>query len=197
MIVIDNTMLTLLLHPKARAPQDPNTGQPIDRLEDRLEVLVQEWEEDNETVLIPTPVLSEFLILADKDGPAYLTDIDANPHFVVVGFDQKAAVELAVMNLAVRKGPSKNKRGDAGGTWAKIVFDRQIVAIAKTNGATVIYSDDGGLEKFAKQHLISVVKTWELPLPPAKQIKLPEFEQHTQKPKGRKIVFEGEDDEEA
>jgi len=134
---------------------------------------MQDWEEDNETVLIPTPVLSEFLILADKDGPLYLNEIDANPHFVVAAFDEKAAVELAVMNLAVRQGQSKSKRGDAEGTWSKIVFDRQIVAIAKSNCATVIYSDDGGLEKFAKQQMISVVKSWDLPLPPAKQIGLP------------------------
>jgi predicted nucleic acid-binding protein len=191
MIVIDNTLLSLLLHPKARPPQDPTTGSPVDRLEDRLELLLQDWEEDNETILIPTPVLSEFLILADKDGPAYLSDIDANPHFIVAAFDQKAAVELAVMNLAVlSKSKPKNRRGDAEGTWAKIVFDRQIVAIAKSNGASVIYSDDNGLEKFAKQQLISVVKTWEIPLPPAKQIDLPGVEP---KPKARKIAFEDED----
>ena len=49
MIVIDNTILSLLLHPKARPPQDPTTGRPVDRLEDRLEVLLQDWEDDNET----------------------------------------------------------------------------------------------------------------------------------------------------
>jgi predicted nucleic acid-binding protein len=190
MIVIDNTMLSLLLHPKARPPQDPTTGKPVDRLEDRLEVVLQDWEDDNETILIPTPVLAEFLILADKDGPAYLTDIDANPHFVVAAFDQRAAVELAVMNLAIRKGTTKSKRGTAQGTWAKIVFDRQIVAIAKSNGAGVIYSDDEGLEKFAKQQLISVVKTWELPLPPAKQISLPGVDE---KPGRRKFGLEDED----
>ena len=190
MIAIDNTMLSLLLHPKARPPQDPNTGQVVDRLEDRLEVLLQDWEEDNETVLIPTPVLSEFLILADKDGPSYLSEIDANPHFVIAAFDQRAAVELAVMNLSIRKSQTKSRRGNAEGTWAKIKFDRQIVAIAKTNGATIIYSDDSDVEKFAKQQMISVVKTWELPLPPAKQIHLPGVESP---PRARKIAFD--DDE--
>lgn len=174
MIVIDNTLLSLLLHPKARPPQDPATGKAVARLEDRLELLVQDWEEDGETVLIPTPVLSEFLILADKDGPAYLSDIDGNPHFTVVNFDQKAAVELAVMSLGVMSSKAKKagRRGDAEGTWAKIVFDRQIVAIAKANGISTIYSDDDGLAKFAKQHSITVVKTWELPLPQAKQMGL-------------------------
>jgi predicted nucleic acid-binding protein len=173
MIAIDNTLLSLLLHPKARPPKDP-AGKPVSRLEDRLELLTQEWEEDAEKVLIPAPVLSEFLILADKDGPTYLNDIDASPYFIVGSFDQKAAVELAVMSLAVMSKADKkaSRRGDAEGTWAKIVFDRQIVAIAKAHGATTIYSDDEGLGKFAKKQSLTVIKTWDLPLPHAKQIEL-------------------------
>jgi hypothetical protein len=108
MIAIDNTLLSLLLHPKARPPKDP-AGKPVDRLEDRLELLTQEWEEDGEKVLIPAPVLSEFLILADKNGPAYLSDIDASPYFTVGSFDPKAAVELAVMSLAVMSESEKKK----------------------------------------------------------------------------------------
>jgi predicted nucleic acid-binding protein len=188
MIAIDNTLLSLLLHPKARPPQNPKTGQPIDRLDDRLEQLLHDWEEDNETIIIPTPVLTEFLILADKDGPAYLTDIDTNPHFVVAAFDQKAAIELAAMTLSARKAQPQKKRGDSQTPWSKIVFDRQIVAIAKSNGATAIYSDDIGLEKFAKQEMISVIKTWELPLPPAKQITLPGVE--SKQPKDRKLALD-------
>jgi hypothetical protein len=49
-------------------------------------------------------------------------------------------------------------------------FDRQIVAIARTNNAKRIYSDDENLAKFATRHGIEVVRTWELPLPAAKQI---------------------------
>lgn len=191
MIAIDNTLLSLLLHPKARPPKDPS-GKPVDRLEDRLELLVQEWEEDGEKVLIPAPVLSEFLILADRDGPTYLTDIDASPYFIVASFDPKAAVELAVMTLAVMSQADKkaSRRGDAEGTWAKIVFDRQIVAIAKAYGATTIYSDDEGLAKFAKKQSITVIKTWELPLPRAKQIDLlPEPE----KPSRSKRAIASED----
>lgn len=177
MIVLDNTFLSLLLHPKAKAPRDPVTRSAITRLDDRIELLIDTWEQDSETILIPAPapVLSEFLILADKAGPQYLTDIDGNRLFTVASFDQKAAVELAVMNLALMRG--KTRRGTAQGTWAKINFDRQIVAIAKANNANTIYSDDTGLENFAKQHSISVVKTWELPLPVAKQIELPGVEQ--------------------
>jgi hypothetical protein len=48
---------------------------------------------------------------------------------------------------------------------AKIKFDRQIVAIAKVTGATVIYSDDKNLRNFATANNIATVKLAELPLP--------------------------------
>src|SRR5437588_7452083 len=60
------------------------------------------------------------------------------------------------------------RRGDQEGTYAKITFDRQIVAIAKVNNVTVIYSDDDGVRKFAERNGLTVVRTWELPLPPEK-----------------------------
>ncbi|MFL6334272.1 MAG: hypothetical protein ACJ754_13240 [Pyrinomonadaceae bacterium] len=167
MIAVDNTFLTLMLHPEARPPLDPSTGQPVSRLDERIELLINELEEDGETLIIPTPVLSEFLILAGNDGPKYLTEIDKRSIFKIEPFDIKAAVELAAIELGIRgsQGKKANKRADAEGTWAKIKFDRQIVTIAKVNGASKIYSDDTGVEKFAARCGIKVVKTWELPLP--------------------------------
>ena len=67
----------------------------------------------------------------------------------------------------------QGKRGGSASPWAKLRFDRQIVAIAKTNRATRIYSDDEDVMKFATRLEIKVVRTWELPLPSAKQIKIP------------------------
>jgi predicted nucleic acid-binding protein len=174
MVAVDNTFLSLLLHPKAKPPLDPSTNKPLTRLEDRLDLLIEDLELANDEILIPTPVLSEFLILADKDGPRYLSEIGASHLFRIVDFDTKAAIELAHMNLEIRQRRSKrvNKRADSQAAWAKIQFDRQVVAIAKVNEATVIYSDDEDVEKFAAHHLITVVKTWQLPLPVAKQILL-------------------------
>lgn len=192
MVVTDNTFLSLLLHPRAKPPTDPTTGRPIERLYDRIELLIEDLQQDSETVAIPAPALSEFLLFADVDGPRYLSEIDADPLFEVKSFDQKAAVELAAINREARSKRSKrsNKRDDAdvAVTKAKLNFDRQIVAIAKANEATVIYSDDEDVEKIAKQAGIQVVKTWELPLPQAKQIDLPGVE--VKKLKTRKIAFE-------
>ncbi|MDX6269897.1 MAG: hypothetical protein QOD28_1120 [Acidobacteriota bacterium] len=167
MIAVDNTFLTLLLHPLSRPPRDPDTGQPVDRLDERIELLIETLEQENESIIIPAPVLTEFLILADKDGPRYLTDIDSHRRFRVESFDQRAAVELAAINLSVRAAGG-GRRGDMTGTYAKITFDRQSVAIAVVNTARVLYSDDENVEKFAKRCGLPVVKTWELPVPEEK-----------------------------
>jgi hypothetical protein len=61
-----------------------------------------------------------------------------------------------------------NKRGGSDATWAKVKYDRQIVAIAKVHGATTIYSDDGDIATLGKRAKIEVVSLAELPLPPQK-----------------------------
>lgn len=45
-------------------------------------------------------------------------------------------------------------------------FDHQIVAIARVENATVIYSDDNHLGRFARRHGIEVFGIASLPLPP-------------------------------
>ena len=60
----------------------------------------------------------------------------------------------------------RKRRKKAAATWAKIKFDHQIVAIAKVNGATAIYSDDQDLRTFAQQAGLQVVGLADLPLPP-------------------------------
>lgn len=164
MVVVDNTFLTLLLHPQARPPLDPSTGQLVSHLEERIDLLIETLEEDEETIIIPTPVLTEFLVLAGNDGPRYLTEIDQNRLFNVASFDQRAAVELAAIHLHI-KASGGGRRGGQEGTYAKISFDRQIVAIARVNNVHTIYSDDDGVRKFAQRYDITVVRTWELPVP--------------------------------
>jgi predicted nucleic acid-binding protein len=170
MVVIDNDILSLLLHPKARPPKDPATNKPIERLPDRIEKLIEDWEGDQEKVIIPAPVLSEFLILAGDEASNYLDEISARRTILIKPFDQMAAIELAAIELEARK--SGSKRGSVTAPWTKVKFDRQIVAIAKVNGATRIYSNDGDVRKFADKVGIETVSAWELPLPTAKQMKM-------------------------
>ncbi len=53
-------------------------------------------------------------------------------------------------------------------TKTQIKFDRQILAIAKIQGASVIYTDDEKLAKLVKNNGIDVVMTLDIPLPPPK-----------------------------
>lgn len=61
---------------------------------------------------------------------------------------------------------SGSKRGGHDGTWAKIKYDRQIVAIAKVAGASVIYSDDKEIFKLGQKVGLTVLRIADLPLPP-------------------------------
>lgn len=166
MVAIDNTTLALLLHPKAKPPNDPATNQPLQKSKERIEQLIDELDADNERVIIPTPVLSELLILAGKEGPQYLEKIQASKTLLLRPFDERAAIELAAMELADRHKGGKKAGSDA--PYQKVKFDRQIVAVAKVNGAHTIYSDDEDVRKFASKAGLKVVSTWELPIPPSK-----------------------------
>ena len=79
------------------------------------------------------------------------------------------------------------KRGDSDATWAKVNFDRQIVAVAKVNGASVIYSDDIELIKFAKRIGIEAVSSWDLPEP---QLQQAAFEFKQEQAKARAVSLE-------
>jgi predicted nucleic acid-binding protein len=170
MVGIDNTLLSLMLYPKARPPRDPSTKKPVDRMEDRIDKLLEDLDSESERMILPTPVLSEFLILVGKDAPAYLEKLSDVKTIVVKPFDEVAAIELAAIEIEDRERGSK--RGGSASSWAKIRFDRQIVAIVKTNGAKRLYSDDDDVIKFATRQGIEVIPTWQLPLPAGKQIGL-------------------------
>ena len=44
-------------------------------------------------------------------------------------------------------------------------FDRQIVAIAKVNGASILYTEDRGVRSFAEESGLTVFGIADLPLP--------------------------------
>ena len=70
-------------------------------------------------------------------------------------FGEKQAVHLTT---------SEAEGAGATGPWAKVKYDRQIVAIAKVSGATAIYSDDD-VRTLGGRHGIPVLGLADLPLP--------------------------------
>jgi hypothetical protein len=168
MVSIDTTILSLLLHPTAKPPNDPGTQKPLERAQERIEQLVDDLDAANERIILPSPALAEFLVFADTAGPQYLSELSNLSHVYIEPFDQLAAIELAAMELLARKSGSKRHPLPPDVPWQKVKFDRQIVAISKFHGCKTIYSDDAQVRAIAEDVGIKVVSSWELPLPPSK-----------------------------
>lgn len=160
---IDTSLLLLLLDPKVPVPPDEHGNLIVDA-QKRVLHLVTELSKARRKLLIPTPVLSEMLILTQGTGQQYLEKINKSRVFEIVPFDQRAAIELALMT-AVSKRQAKKLRAGSAITAAKLKFDRQIVATAKVHGATTIYAGDNDLATFARNHGLEAIKLYELTLP--------------------------------
>src|SRR5665213_407106 len=155
MVVIDATMLLLLLRPGTRAPTDAE-GLQIDRPKERIELLIQKLQKEKTKIIVPTPALSESLVRAGTEASIQIVEyINKYAIFRIESFDTRAAIELATISREAMG--SKGKRGGTAAVWAKVKFDRQIVAIAKVVGATEIYSDDKDMVSLAKAVNIKVV----------------------------------------
>jgi predicted nucleic acid-binding protein len=163
MVILDSTTLLLLFYPDADPAVDPRTGQPVTQCKERIAFLLQKLSEDRTQALIPTPVLSEVLVATGTEKVRVLNEIANTYAFRIEPFDMRAAVEVAAMTEAERNTPIGRIDNE---TKAKVKYDRQIIAIAKVNGVTRIYSDDTGLAKKASALGITVVATADLELPP-------------------------------
>ena len=163
-VVFDATMLLLMLRPGVGAPVDPATGRRVERAEERIAELVGELERARTRIVVPTPALSELLVRAGNVAPRLIERLTTSATFKIVPFDTLAAIEVAEMTrLAIEAG---DKRASSGEVWAKIKYDRQLVAIAKVARAHTIYTDDDNLRNFARAQGLAVVRLADLPLPP-------------------------------
>ena len=164
MPVFDATALLYFLEPDAKPPLDPTTDMPVTDAGKRISFLIRTLEDRHGAIIIPTPVLSEVLVHAGEAGSQYLNILSTTRCFRIEPFDQRAAVELAAMTRdAISAG---DLRAGTDATRAKLKFDRQIIAIARTQGQTIIYSDDKDIAKLAEALELEVVPVHALPLPP-------------------------------
>lgn len=166
-VVVDSSVLLLFLRPGTPPPRDAH-GTPVpEYAAERVEHLIRTLEASGATVVVPTPVLAEILVRAAHDEAAtILRRLNGAAVFEIASFDERAAVELADLMRIELTRLGRRKLRDEAETWAKLKFDRQIIAIAKVCGAATIYSHDAGIQTVAGRLGIEVLRLDDLPLAP-------------------------------
>ncbi len=163
MVVFDTSTILLSIDTRAKPPLDPATNAPVTKCKERVEHLLKTLQASKTQILIPTPVLAEYLVGAGPNKSEYVEKIVSSKNFEVAPFGIKAAIELSMLADPDLKSARKL---DPNATKAKLKFDRQVIAIAKASGAVRVYTDDTGLAACAQNNGIAATLTWEIPLPP-------------------------------
>jgi predicted nucleic acid-binding protein len=155
-VVFDTSFLIPLLDPRVKG---------FGEVDAKLLHLVETLDKQKDVVIVPTPALSELLIGAGDAAPQYLEILNRTPRFRIASFGPRAAVEAAARHReALRAGDKK----EGSESWAKVKFDRQIIAIAKVEGAERIYSQDADIHRFGKAEGLEVYRLADLDDPPPK-----------------------------
>jgi rRNA-processing protein FCF1 len=170
MVVFDTSFLALAFDSGYDAPLDPATGEPLTHCVKRINHLINNLSASKQRILVPTPVLAEYLVEGGPDKDKRLQIFVTSRVFSVAAFDQRAAIECAMIEDSDSK---KKKKLTPTETKAKVKFDRQVIAVAKAHRAHSIYTGDRTLAQRASENGINAILTWELPLPPSDaQLKL-------------------------
>jgi hypothetical protein len=90
-----------------------------------------------------------------ETGQDYIALMRRAKVFRLSAFDERAAVETAIMAGDAPKCPSI--RAATEGTYAKIKYDRQIVAISVVEGVTTLFTDDVNHGAFARRYGMRVI----------------------------------------
>lgn len=178
-VAFDNTMLSVLLNPDGQIPADPETDKPVEAAKERADGLVQDLQKSRRKIVLPTPACAELLTAIGPDAQQYINTVSRSRVFEIASFDARCAAELALLNRDTFAAHDKKNNLEP---YQKIKLDRQIIAICKVSGVTVIYTDDHGLSKRAKMCGIDAIGIAAIRIPEdSKQMRL-DLEVHTDLP---------------
>lgn len=126
---------------------NPENGDEIPDPMRRVEALIDMVETRGGSIIIPTPVLAEYLVGIDKkDHQTHLNLIQRKSCFEIASFDEIAAIECAQMpSIKELKVMMKSD------TANKVKFDRQIISIAKSLNVDEIWTHDKGVFNRCKE----------------------------------------------
>ena len=151
-LLVDNNILIQMLAPNSTGLTHPDTKSALERVDERAQAFVAEAERQNALILIPAPVLSEFLIGVEVSKyQDYLDILNGSACFEIVDFDTAAAIECA--QLPDRKELAQISPEQVA---SKLKYDRQIVSIALAAMADEVWSHDDSLRKIASARGLTV-----------------------------------------
>ncbi|WP_146120321.1 hypothetical protein [Paraburkholderia sp. BL21I4N1] len=137
----------------------------------RIDNFLSNAEKSKARIVIPMPAVAEYLVGADTAAIESFNKLERKTYIFVAPFDRAAAFECALLDRAALGGG--NKKDEVVEPWQKIKIDRQIIAIGKAQGVTLVISSDDGVRKNALRVGISATTVSELELPAsAKQARL-------------------------
>jgi rRNA-processing protein FCF1 len=128
-----------------------------------MDHLLEVSTKEKQKLIIPTPVIAEYLVRADEAGLEWLETLEKRSAVEVVPFDRMAAFETAQMDRAAL-GAGDKKEGSQE-PWQKIKIDRQIIGVAKAIGCRACITSDEGLRQTARRVGIQVYAVSDLELP--------------------------------
>lgn len=162
MVLFDAAILNVAIDPKSNIPSDFRTGLPIPDARQRVDALIESLEKDGEGIIIPTPALCEALTTLAEKAIELTEQIERRSCFRIRPFGKREAIEVAMRTRAAIL--AGDKREGLTDPWQKVKYDRQIVAIAKTENAIAIYSTDRAIHEHGKLWGIPVLHLADVPL---------------------------------
>lgn len=152
MVAVDTNFLVLAIRPKHVTDDEHRARHLIECIKKKRARLV-----------IPMQALAEYLVKTDIASQTILEQMERKAFVVAAPFDRMSATECSQLNAAaIGRG---DKKDGAERDWQRIKVDRQIVAVAKANGAGMLVSNDKGVRNNAMRVGIHAVRIEELPLP--------------------------------
>jgi len=121
----------------------------------RVEGLLQDMRKRREPIGIPAPVFAEFMAGITSTEKANAVALFSSTAFRFLPYDKKAAIETAM--LIGRK--------VAGRPRQAVKVDRQIIAIAKANGARSILTNDTDMAADARHFGVTAQSIDKLEIP--------------------------------
>lgn len=143
---LDANVLMQLLGVIGNGLYCPRSKEQVVNAEGRADALLERFGQPGYQLLIPAPVMAEVLVKVEPEHQqSYIDFVNSVTSLSIVPFDTKSIIECA--RLFDAQEAKQLKKG--GESKSKIAVDRQVIAIAISNGAKELWTHDKTIFKKA------------------------------------------------